>query len=371
MRKPRDKSTLTKFEYIFDHLLVGGIIAYDLVYVVLPWLTPTAYVNRSLTKIIICLLVSSVIGFIISYKNKRTTRNVLADFILGAGIYLIWMFGKYIPNFTRWILSITLIITGISVVLITYSEMKRKQDKKTLRWRYYLKLMKLVRRNAVIACTIIVIIVPSILYFSENQEVTEASNSNILKVQEAYGEKYSLAKNIDQIRLIRNNDTFQDLTYKQKCKVVTAVLHSEANYLGLSKFQIKFKDLKDNILGRFDPNAHCIIINAKQLRNGYMSGGDAKSVLNTCLHECRHYFQYLMMDLYEGSTAEQRNLSVLRNMPIVDWIKNAKNYQKGDGDVHEYNKYADQPMEKDARQYAEKQVVAYHTIIDGFYIYGR
>ena len=166
MRKPRDKSTLTKFEYIFDHLLFGGIIAYDLVYVVLPWLTPTAYVNRSLTKIIICLLVSSVIGFIISYKNKRTTRNVLADFILGAGIYLIWMFGKYIPNFTRWILSITLIITGISVVLITYSEMKRKQDKKTLRWRYYLKLMKLVRRNAVIACTIIVIIVPSILYLS-------------------------------------------------------------------------------------------------------------------------------------------------------------------------------------------------------------
>lgn len=45
--------------------------------------------------------------------------------------------------------------------------------------------------------------------------------------------------------------------------------------------------------------------------------------------------------------------------------------KKGDGDVNEYNKYANQPMEKDAREYAEKQVVAYHKIIDGFNIYGR
>lgn len=371
MRKPRDKSTLSKLEYISYHLFFGGIIPYELMYNLLPRLTLVAHVNRSYFKIIICLLAASVFGFMVSYKNNRTRKEVLADCSLGVGLYLIWMFGKYTPNFIRWTLRIAIIITGMGMALIVYSYMTKKKNRKDLLLKYCFKSVKWIRRNVVITCTIITIAVPSILHFSERHEITGTSKPNILKLYQVYGEQYSLTKNINQIKLIRYNDTFQSLTYDQKCKVVKAVLYSEGNYLGLDKFQIKFEDLKDNTLGIFHPKTNCIIINAKQLRKGSMTGGDAKSVLNTCLHECRHYFQYLMMDIYERSTPKQRNMMVLKNTPIVDWIKNEKDYHKGDGDAHEYDKYVKQPIEKDAREYANSQIKVYYKIIDSLIYTGR
>ena len=136
------KSKLTKFEYILDHILFGMIIAYDLIYVVLPWLMPIAYVNRSFKKIIICLLVASVIGCMISYKNRRTVKNVLSDFILGIVIYIIWMFGKYKPNFIRWTLHIAVIITRIGIALILYLYSTKKKNRKNLLLKYCFKLIR-------------------------------------------------------------------------------------------------------------------------------------------------------------------------------------------------------------------------------------
>lgn len=368
MRKARDKSTISKSEYISWHLFFGGMISYELIYDLLPRLTLVAHVNRSYFKIIICFLAASVFGFMVTYKNNRTIKELLSNCSLGVGIYLIWMFGKYTPNFIRWTLRIAVIITGMGMALILYSYMTKKKNRKDLLLK---KLIKWIRRNAVITCTIIVIAVPCILHFSEQHKVTGTSNSNVLKLYQVYDEKYSLTKNINQIKLIRYNDTFQNLTYDQKCKVVKAVLYSEGNYLGLDKFQIKFEDLKDNTLGRFHPKTNCIIINGKQLRNGSMDGGDAKSVLNTCLHECRHYFQHLMVDVYERSTPKQRNMMVLKNTPITDWIKNEKDYHNGDGNAQEYDKYVKQPVEKDAREYANSQIKVYYKIIDSLIYTGR
>ena len=78
----------------------------------------------------------------ISYKNRRTVKNVLSDFILGIVIYIIWMFGKYKPNFIRWTLRIAVIITRIGIALILYLYSTKKKNRKNLLLKYCFKLIR-------------------------------------------------------------------------------------------------------------------------------------------------------------------------------------------------------------------------------------
>ena len=48
-----------------------------------------------------------------------------------------------------------------------------------------------------------------------------------------------LSENIDIIKLIRDNDTFQALDYEKKCEVVQAILYCEARYLGLCEVNLQ------------------------------------------------------------------------------------------------------------------------------------
>lgn len=75
--KLKDKSTLSKREYIVDHILLGTILGYDLVSVVLPHLVPITYFDKSLPRMVSCMVEASLFGIVFSYNSNRTNRGVL------------------------------------------------------------------------------------------------------------------------------------------------------------------------------------------------------------------------------------------------------------------------------------------------------
>ena len=239
--------------------------------------------------------------------------------------------------------------------------------------------MQLMRRNFGIAFVVILVFIPVLLHFDSNKQLEADYTSRIetnsndhdeisedgkdtLEVHEGYDDRYRLSENIDKIKLIRDNKTFQKLSYEEKKDVVTAILHCEGRYLGLEEFDIVFsEDLDIMTLGTCNFDNRTITINAKHLRYD-----TANSVLSTCLHECRHYYQYLMIDLYVKASPKQRNLYAFTSEGVASWYENVINYHSvnDSNNTEEYESYAMQSLEVDARQWANEQVKAYYDAID-------
>ena len=85
--KIKDKSTLTKSEFVVDYVLFGLLIGPAFMKMILPNLVPITYFQQSYITLIVCLLVASLVGIAVSFVNYRTGKGVIIDVIAGLGIY--------------------------------------------------------------------------------------------------------------------------------------------------------------------------------------------------------------------------------------------------------------------------------------------
>lgn len=203
---------------------------------------------------------------------------------------------------------------------------------------------------------------------SDEQNIVKATvnyEGSVVEIAQTYGDEYRLSNNLDTIKYIRNDELFQTLDYEHKCDVIEAVLRCEGRYLGLSQFDIVFEELPDTTKGQYNHASRTIVINAKMVRNGDMPGGTSEEILETCLHEAYHCYQHMLAEVYVDLAPEQRNLLVFHNLGVADWVENMCDYNYASDDVSDTIEYMYQPLEMDARAYAEKSVIEYYVAIDG------
>ena len=239
----------------------------------------------------------------------------------------------------------------------------------------------LLRRNIGLASLAIIIIFPYALKCHDNvllredylKMINESTGigakvnfiNDALTVDEAYDDSCQLSKNIEVIKLIRNNEVFQQQTYEKKCHIVKALVACEARFLGLCKINIIFdENLDDQLLGSYCHKTKTITVNSKVLKNGSLPGGDSHEVMLTVLEECRHCYQYLLAETYISLTPEQRNLMAFKQKKKKKWIENMTNYKKGVGNINQYISYQIQPLEQDAKLYAIANAEEYYKEID-------
>lgn len=363
--KLKDKSTQSKGEYIFYHILYGIIIAYDSYYI-LPVVIPITAYNNSTPRLAACMLATGIFGILISYSYNRNGKGVVQDIISGIGLYLILTVGKYAPVFVRWLVVGLMIISAIGIISIVSKKIERQDRIKQVRLSRFLRSTQLLRRNIGVAAAIAIMVLQIGLEDVGIQNVTETSGTKQeLGVYETYGDEYMLERNIDTIKLIRDNDTFQTLDYNRKCEVLRAICYCEARYLGLCKINIVFKDIEDeSLLGAYNHSTKTITINAKIVKDGSLPGGTAEELLVTVVHECRHCYQKLLSEMYINATPQQRNLLAFTDEGVNKWVDNMEAYKSGNTTIVEKIEYYSQPVEIDARAYSQAQVPIYYSDID-------
>ena len=86
--------------------------------------------------------------------------------------------------------------------------------------------------------------------------------------------------------------------------------------------------------------------------------------MRTCIHETRHVYQHLLAELYADVNPNQRNLLVFTENGVRNWIFNFKDYYSATDDIEGIKKYLTQPIELDARNYAENEMKEYFEAID-------
>lgn len=76
--------------------------------------------------------------------------------------------------------------------------------------------------------------------------------------------------------------------------------------------------------------------------------------LRVVCHEVFHAYEYYVVDNIDFDSDMVQNNYYFKN--ARKWRDNIKNYVPG---IVDYEMYSDQPLEADARQYAEERVTAY------------
>lgn len=374
--KLKDRSTEGKFAYIFEHISIGGVWGVAL-YFGLPLLFPFAYDEQSVVKCILCMLLTSIIGILFTYTNNRTTIGTGIDVLSGMALYIVFTVGPYVPIVTNIIICITVVFSVFGITMVVFNKIKTGYKIKKVIFISVYKGVLIFRRNMGIAAILVIVLIPISLKMTSEKSINDIYYQRIgykndvtvfdeddYKVNCMYGDEYRLKKNIDLIKLIRYDSTWQELDYKKKCKVIKAICYCEARYLGLScDLKVEFKDdMRDTTNGEYNHTNTTLYINANHLKNSNMEGSKADEILNTCLHECRHCYQHLLSEAYVKLSPEQRNLVAFNG--VDDWIKNMNEYNIPDNSFEAVIKYYYQPLEEDARQYAEKNVSIYHEEID-------
>lgn len=362
--KRRDRSTISKREYLFNHALYSILLACDL-YVILPIIIPIAKYNNSFPRFLFCMLSANFIGILLDFKYNRCTGALARDITIGIASYFLITLGRYAPVFTKWVFSGTFVLSAMGILLIVIRKINRKNIMLVIRIKL-LQSIRLLQRNIGVAAIIVVMVLPVMVRcFPNSGKVAEASQKyqekGELSVSRAYGDEYRLSENIDIIKLIREDDTFQKLDYNEKCEVLKACIYCEARYLGLCEINIEFNDdMEEKVLGSYNHATRTISINAGRIRNG----GTAYELLHVCLHECRHCYQHLLVDLYREIEPSQRNLLAFTGDGVGEWVKNMENYRQGDGTTEGEIAYQMQALELDAENYALENLQSFYLTID-------
>jgi len=109
--------------------------------------------------------------------------------------------------------------------------------------------------------------------------------------------------------------------------------------------------MDSNLRGAYDGEDYYIEENFRaEMDHGELLGDDAAAALGTYAHEFRHAYQQHEASLYEGG---QFFHLVDDPEKAVEWATNLRDYKTPDED---YNAYHNQPVESDARDFAEKLV---------------
>lgn len=166
----KDDSTVGRTEYIWDHVLFGAIFGFNL-YELLPEVAPIAYYHQSLTRLVLCMVVASVVGIALSYKRNRTNLGMMSDVFLGLGSYVVLTIGAYKPVIIKSLMIVSALLTAISLYSLFTNKIKRPDKIKQIILNRIRRGFLLVRRNAGVACGVLLVVVPVSVHFTSIEKI--------------------------------------------------------------------------------------------------------------------------------------------------------------------------------------------------------
>ena len=123
--KRRDRLTISKREYLFNHALYSILLACDL-YVILPIIIPIAKYNNSFSRLLLCMLAANFLGILLDFKYNRCDGVLTRDVMIGIASYLLLTLSMYAPVFTKWLLGGTFVLSAMGILLIVIRKINRK-----------------------------------------------------------------------------------------------------------------------------------------------------------------------------------------------------------------------------------------------------
>lgn len=109
----------------------------------------------------------------------------------------------------------TVVLSVISIVPIAVRKTNKQKDISRVVLHKLRGSLRRLRQIVTIAACVSVSVLPLAIYHFTNNKVDQSLNiQDEIEVDRVYGDQYSLANNIDTLKLIRDNETFQSLSFR-------------------------------------------------------------------------------------------------------------------------------------------------------------
>lgn len=362
----KDISSISPLGCIIEHLYWMFIIFLN--YKNLTFIPLNDYSVASSRRILIaCMVIASIIGIVLRWRRCMTTRGVIADLMIGVGIYTIMAYKGYYAGWIK-VLSIIYFVFFISYAILVFLRRSRGKSILNIRNRNrkcFIIISRTIRMmnvaGLVLGLIMFVLIIPITYnrFFRGGIIVADVKQSSFSGFDINYTEnEWGLTYNIDSISKIRSKESWEPLTSKQKLAVLQDICNCECNYWGMDfQVTIVMDDLKEGTLGSYCHSERRIVIDKQHIEN------DApEEILDTVLHEMYHGWEMTLISLYLDASESQKKMRVFQH--CEEYIKELTNYQDGGDDFESYMRYYCQFLEKDSRQYARDAVKEYYDEID-------
>ncbi len=359
MKKQEDKklNVFRMFIQSIPVLLVLGIIiffeGYDLYFA--DFDLSLGHFGSFAIAIFIYFLVQLFINTNPMLKNSKS--GIVVGAILNIELMLFLLFAQY-----HLLLSVLFIVAAIIFTfwltqkIISVNRERRKITPKLRKWCKH-------RSHSLVAYILsaILLIPAGIGYYEEYEKYSLSAEEWDVFVE--WFNKDSEEVEEKEKEVIPHEDKIADLlkwdelNVADKERVIRSIALIEKEELGISKnieITVSTEKMSDYTCGYYIDSSKEIFINYK-----YLNEGEIEDVLQTILHEMHHAFvHYTVENIDYDSELVQDNYYYKQ---AREWKENTENYISSNTN---YDEYRNQPIEADARAYAEERVEYYLKYIE-------
>lgn len=288
----------------------------------------------------------------ISYFNRRNRLSIITNTVLPLEIYTIISTARYIPKIITIAVSVILLLAAGYFSLVVLQKIKHKKHRKEIICRR----ITVASQGALTIISVLLLIV-TIPLGIRNFLGYELLGADIDSAPETItNDQWSLSNNIETVALLHDS-TWHSLDVNEKLNVLATVKNIELRYFGIPhEVHLNTGDMGESTFGGYNHREHRITIDIKHLEVS-----PPEEVLDTLLHECRHVYDRLCVELYNQTDNEFKNMLLFYNFDKFQ--EEFNNYTNGDTDIWDY--YF-QEIEISARNYAKNTVPIYFQYINDY-----
>ena len=339
------RNTMGAREYIKLNIfwLITAVIWYKrLVFKKLPDIT---YFD-SLLILWLTVIIFSIISFFFIYERARNGLSIVASIMLPLEIYTIFAYYKFFSVLFTIVLCFAISLVVLYSILFLNIHISNNRNRKKA---IGVRINKWVCGSRIIlAIMLSALVLPLATKTILNKPLI--ASQRVIEF-EADSDTWTIKNNINELKQLRNSE-WQKLSVQEKIDVLQIVANIEARVLGIStKLSLGAKNMSEYTVGLYEKDTDKIYINIDSLADCR-----AEEALNTICHESYHAYQAKMAEVYNNLNENEKKLKIFK-----DAQKYAENY---DNYYFTGEKYYNQPLEVDAREYAENAVGEYYAKIE-------
>lgn len=352
----RNINTGSRREYLLYNLIfsTAGFVAFRLL-IFCP-IVGQSY-KASIYILIIYILVSDVIGILLTYEKRRNRISAIVNAVGGGILYFLCSFWVVTPiaiMVTLCVAAVAVLLYGI-LVIVNYREAVRNGANPPSPAKWLPSAMLNVRTvvSMVFLALIVVVALKPVFGFpikeSPATEATEASSAFTSTKGEA------IANNIDAILLLQDQ-YWTELNVDERMAVLRTIADIEANHLGIPPVNICAESLAERDLGSYTEKTRTVTINL-----GYLVTEPARVIVMALCHEMFHCYEKRLVAVYDTLSEEDKRLLIF--LPAAVYKEEFANYIQPDDD---FEGYQSQLCEEGSNDYAEFAYLDYYFSISHY-----
>lgn len=315
--------------------------------------------NMTYEKSRMCLWFLIILNVFISAFGyvRRGEFSITKMLIIPYGIYTVI---SYVNSYYQtWICTILwLIFIGCIVcsVLVMIQKIRKKKRSKII-----LRRIKkcLLLSHTIFAIGMTVLMIPIVFRLVVTGALIEVPSNSVEWNETQTSQPETMENNMEKLIYLKE-DIWNTLSLEKKLEVIQLVVSIEKDFWGISsskELHISVSNFSENVLGGYEHKSHTLLMDLSHLENS-----SSDKVLETVLHECCHWFQYNVAEVYLNSPKEVQNLKIYEEAKIY-----ADEFRNYIGSSDSFEQYYKQKCETDARNYAKAAKELYYQKIDEYW----